>query len=189
MIRRTDLPDEGGVGPDGKALCGEPDRRRQNIGQRQRAVALETFAPARGGAGYGHRMGMQDRQAGREAIGFDARQIEGCRGATTAVHGGDATRVRAVIEREAIAPEPGVARLGHRQGRGCRHGGVGRVSALVENAQAGSARQRLTRRNHAAPAEDRRTIRIEVGCVETQALDLSDEVPGVQGSGRCRSNR
>ena len=136
---------------DRDALLGQADGRRQDVRHRQAAVLLDQIAPAGARARHGHGVGVKRRQL-RDACRAQVLEGEAGRRAAGPVERRHLAGRRVVVEREAVAAQPGRRRLGDVERGGDRYRRVGRVAAGAQDRCAGLAGGDLARRHHAARA-------------------------------------
>jgi hypothetical protein len=143
------------------APLGDLDGRLHQVSERQLAEALAHRHPAAHRTGHGD--GIEAAFGGRcHVLPVLAAEILRRPGRRCAARGVQPVQFLAVPEdAERVAAQPVAHRLADRHGRRGRHGGIHRVAAVVEHAQAGLRRQRVGRRHDVARKD--RQARAEVG--------------------------
>ena len=154
-------PQRGDDGRDRKAIPCIADGRRGHLGQRQLAEAARQLHPGRNGAGHGHRVPAGVGHGGAAGI------TVGRPGGRRAARGIEAVQLLAVPQDgEGIAADAAAGGLHHRQRHRGGHGGVHRIAAGQQHAQAGLRRQRVRGADHVAPQHRRAGGGVGLGPVE-----------------------
>ena len=156
-------PLPGDEGTDGEAFFRILDGRPQRRLPRERAIGGEQLIPGVDAAGHGdgEGAGLGDLLP---PLCAQCLRVSGCRRAAAAIEGAHAPVIGPAHQGKGVAARAGRCRLDDIQHARHDDGGVCRIAAGLQDAQAGLRRERLARGDHAVPGEYR-------GAVGTEAAD------------------
>ena len=148
---------------DGKAGLRVVDRRFEQPAQREPAAAPlpEGGCHRVHGARDGRRQHPAERHGRKAALSEDLRRRR-LRGRAAPVQPEDTLGCGVIVDDERVAPDPGHHRRDDPEHGGDADGGVDRIAAFFEHAEAGGRRQRVIRRHKAPLGQDRAP---SLGCV------------------------